>query len=49
MGDKNSKCEFFKEKYDPTDIYMNWEVVDDPGASDGPSQWAYNTHYKNPT
>ena len=28
IGEKGNSCEFFQEKYNPTDIFQHWQVID---------------------
>ncbi len=44
IGQKGNTCEFFEEKYNPSDIFKNWKAVDYVKAEKGPSEWAYNKH-----
>jgi hypothetical protein len=43
-GDTGNSCEFFKEVYNPVNIFQNWKVVDYVNAESGPSEWSFNKH-----
>lgn len=41
LGDKKNTCNYFKEIYDPANIFTNWKVRDAIGDDGGPSSWTF--------
>lgn len=37
LGDKSNTCMYFKEEYQPANIFANWKVTDAKGSIAGPS------------
>lgn len=46
IGDQANSCNYFKETYNPSNLFHNWRISDGRGAILGPSEWTFNT---NPT
>lgn len=38
-GDKYNVCAYFKETYNPANIFKNWYKIDASGSRNGPSLW----------
>jgi len=41
LGDKKNTCNYFKEIYEPANIFTNWKVRDAIGDDGGPSSWTF--------
>lgn len=44
LGDKSVACNFFKEKYNPANIWANWREEEGRGTVMGPASWTFNSN-----